>query len=413
MHRQVVITGMGLISPIGNDVDSAWQSAIKGRSGIDRINAFDPSNLKSQIAGEVKDFNPLQYLERSDVRRMDRVVQLGVSAAGQALDDAGWDADKMDPQRAGVIIGSGVAGVMTIIKQQKVLEEKGASRVSPFMVPAIIADMAAGLTAIKFGLQGPNMAISAACATGTFVIGESAEIIARGAADVMLAGGSEAAICELALAGMDSMGALCCTFNHSPELASRPFDKDRAGFVFGEGGAALLLEEREHAQARGAHIYAEVLGYGATNDAYHLAAPDPQAKGVIRSMQLALEQAKLCPEQINYINAHGTSTILNDKSETLAVKNVFGDSAYNVPISSTKSISGHLLGAAGVLEAILCVKALETGIIPPTINYTTPDPECDLDYVPNTARQADLHFVLSNSFGFGGHNASIILGRSH
>ncbi len=411
MRKRVVITGMGLISPIGKEVATAWEAAVAGRSGISRITSFDPSQFKTQIAAEVKAFDPQQYMDRTEARRMDRVVQFAVNAAGQALDDTGWKPEEHDGRRAGIIIGTGIGGVGTILDQQAVLEKRGPSRVSPFTVPAILPDMPAGFTALKFGLKGPNMSIVAACATGNYAIGEASEIVARGAADLMLAGGSEAAIRPLALAGLDAMGALCSTCNDRPERASRPFDKDRNGFIFGEGAAMLVLEEREHALARGAHIYAEILGYGATNDAYHIAAPDPEAAGVIEAMQLALAQARQRPEQIDYINAHGTSTVLNDKTETRAIKAVLGEAAYHTPVSSTKSITGHLLGAAGALEAILTIKALETGVIPPTINYTTPDPECDLDYVPNQARQAELKIALSNSFGLGGHNATIILKR--
>jgi len=410
--RQVVITGMGAVTPLGNDVDTTWDAVVAGRTGVAGISYFDPSDLKTQIAAEVKGFDPQRYLSRREIRRMDLTVQMAVDAAGQAIDDAALDMERIDPYRIGVIIGSGIGGISTLLEQQRVLEERGPGRVSPFVIPAILSDMPGGYTAIRFGVKGPNFAVVAACATGNVAIGEAAGMIASGAADVVLAGGVEAAITSLTIAGFDAMKALCSTFNDAPERASRPFDRDRAGFVAGEGAGVLIMEERSHAVSRGARIRAAFLGYGATDDAFHVAAPDPEAAGAAKAMALALERAAISPEEVDYINAHGTSTPLNDATETRAIKLVFGESAYRVPVSSTKGAIGHLLGAAGAVEAILVVRALEMGIIPPTINYEHPDPDCDLDYVPNEPRRSRLRIAASNAFGFGGHNACLILGRA-
>lgn len=408
-RRRVVITGLGALTPLGNDVASTWETCIAGKSGVARITLFDPSPFVTQFAAEVKGFDPEAHLGRKEARRMDRFTQFAVVASRQALEDARLDLEHEDRTRIGVIIGSGIGGIGTITATVDLMRERGPSRVSPFFVPMMLPDTAPGQVAILFGLKGPNMCVTSACASSANAIGEATEIIRRGAADMILAGGAEAGIVPVALAGFNVMGAVS-TRNDAPERASRPFDAQRDGFVMGEGAAILVLEELEHAKARGAHIYAEVLGYGASADAFHITAPDETGDGAVRSMRLALEDAGLGPEAVDYINAHGTSTILNDKTETRAIKTVFGERAYDIPISSTKSMHGHLLGAAGAVEALICVKALENGILPPTINYEYPDPECDLDYIPNVARRVPVRVVMSNSFGFGGHNASLVFG---
>jgi 3-oxoacyl-[acyl-carrier-protein] synthase II len=410
VRERVVITGLGCVSPLGNDPDTTWQNALTGKSGAGPITLYAAEKHEVRIACEVKDFDPVALLGRREARRMDRFTQFAVAAAGQALADAKLAITEANRQRVGVLVGTGIGGLGTVLAEHNLMHEKGPTRVSPFLVPMMLPDSAGGQIAIQFGMRGPNLAVTSACATGTNAVGEAAETIRRGAADAMLAGGAEAAIVELAMAGFASMGALSRR-NHDPQRASRPFDKDRDGFVAGEGAAVLVLESETHARARGAPIYAEVLGYGVTNDAYHVSAPLENGEGAVACMRMALAHAGLQPQAINYLNAHGTSTPLNDKSETAAVKTVFGESAYDLPISSTKSMTGHLLGAAGGLEALLCVKALLTGILPPTINYETPDPECDLDYVPNTPRRTDPRIAMSNSFGFGGHNACLIVGK--
>jgi 3-oxoacyl-[acyl-carrier-protein] synthase II len=410
MTTRVVITGMGCLSPLGNSVPATWETAIAGKSGVGPITHFDAKDFATRFAAEVKGFDPAALFGRKDARRMDRYTQFAVAATQEALADAGLKITDENRERIGVYIGTGIGGIGTLLTEVEVFREKGPRRVSPFMVPMMLPDTAGGQIAILFGMRGPNLGINAACATGSNTIGEAAEVIRRGAADVMIAGGAEAAIIPLAVAGFSVMGATS-TRNDAPEKASRPFDKDRDGFVVGEGGAVLVLESEEHAQARGARIYGEVLGYGITNDAYHISAPLENGAGAVTCMRLALKQAQFKPEAIDYLNAHGTSTPLNDKSETAAVKTVFGEKAYDLAISSTKSMTGHLLGAAGALEAIFCLKALLHAILPPTINYETPDPECDLDYVPNQARRKSVRRVMSNSFGFGGHNACLILGQ--
>ena len=410
MTHRVVVTGLGTINPLGNDVATSWQNAIAGKSGVGRITHFDPSTHKVQIAAEVKGFDPAEHFGSRDARRLDRYSQLALVAARQAIADAGWQLDHMERDRVGVIIGSGIGGASTFARDVLVYEKRGPARVSPFLVPMMLADTAPGLVAIEFGLRGPNFAVVSACASGTNAVGEAFHVIRRGDADAMLVGGADAVIIPVAMAGLEVMTALSKR-NDDPEHASRPFDAKRDGFVMGEGATFLALETLEHAQARGATILAEVVGYGSTNDAFHITAPDAEGAGAALCMQNALRSAGLEPQQISYINAHGTSTRLNDKSETAAIKAVFGDYAYRLPVSSTKSMTGHLLGGAGALEAMFSVLAIRDGIIPPTINYEFPDPECDLDYVPNEARRADLNFVLSNSFGFGGHNASIIFGK--
>jgi 3-oxoacyl-[acyl-carrier-protein] synthase II len=408
MLRRVVITGLGAVSPIGNDVNTLWANVTAGRSGIGPITHFDASDLGVRIAGEVKDFDPLALLGRKEARRMDRFTQMAMAATMQALDDSGLKITPDNSERVGVIIGSGIGGIHTIVSEVSTLREKGPKRVSPFMVPMMLSDTAPGMVAIAFGIRGPNLSVVSACATGSNAIGEAVEMIRYGRIDAALAGSAEAAIIPIAIAAFDVMGALS-TRNDDPQKASRPFDKNRDGFVAGEGAGVLILEEIEHARARGARIYGEITGYGATADAYHITAPEETGAGAAAAMRLALAQSGLKPTDIDYLNAHGTSTPLNDKSETAAIKQALGEAAYDVAISSTKSMTGHLLGAAGSVEAVICVKALQEQLIPPTINYETPDPDCDLDYVPNTARRKTIHHVMSNSFGFGGHNACLII----
>ena len=407
---RVVVTGLGTINPLGHDVATTWEALVAGRSGVDYITLFDPSPYQTRFAGEVKGFDAQALLGRKEARRLDRFAQFAMVAARQAVADAGLIEDGVPPERIGVVFGSGVGGIGTIMDQHQVLLKRGPRRISPFFIPMMLADTAPAQIAITYGFRGPNMVVATACASGTNAVGEAMELIRRGVADVVVAGGAEAAIVPIALAGFNVMGALS-THNEDPAGACRPFDAERDGFVMGEGAAVLVLERLEHAQARGATIYAEVLGYGASADAYHLAAPEETGGGAALAMQAALESAGIPPTVVDYVNAHGTGTVLNDKSETRAIKAVFGDHAYRLAISATKSMTGHLLGAAGALEALICVKTLQEGIIPPTINYRTPDPECDLDYVPNEARPAPVEIALSNSFGFGGHNASLILAR--
>jgi 3-oxoacyl-[acyl-carrier-protein] synthase II len=410
MQNRIVITGMGCISPLGNDPDTLWKNTREGKSGVNRITRYDTTDFKSKIAAEVLDFDSAALFGSREVRRMDRFSQFAVAAAQQAVQNAAITIDDANRARIGVIIGTGIGGLNTIYEQMQVFMERGPSRVSPFLVPMMLPDTAASMVAIYLGVQGPNLAVTSACASGTNALGEAAEVIRRGQADMILAGGSESVIVPIAMAGLSVMGALS-ERNDDPQRASRPFDLHRDGFVMGEGSAILVLEELDHARRRGARILAEINGYGATNDAYHISAPIENGSGAARCMQIALDRGGLKPQDIHYINAHGTSTQLNDKSETAAIKTVFGEYSYHIPISSTKSMTGHLLGAAGALEAVLCVKALQDQVIPPTINYETPDPACDLDYVPNQARPANLDHIMSNSFGFGGHNATIILSR--
>jgi 3-oxoacyl-[acyl-carrier-protein] synthase II len=408
MHERVVITGLGCISPLGNDIPSMWKNIIAGKSGIGPITTYDASEFKTKIAAEVKDFDGSALFGSREARRLDRFTQFALAAAQQAVKDAGLTIDDSNRDRIGVVIGSGIGGLATLAENMRVLAEKGPSRVSPFLVPMMLIDSSPGMIAIQLGVRGPNFAVVTACATGTNAIGEAACVIRRGQAEVILAGGSEATILPIAMAGMSVMGALS-NCNDDPQRASRPFDLLRDGFVMGEGAGVLVLESLDHAKARGANILAEIIGYGATNDAYHVSAPSENGLGAAKCMRMALDDARLSIQDIDYINAHGTSTPLNDKSETAAIKAVFGERAYQLPISSTKSMTGHLLGAAGALEAAICVKVLQEGLLPPTINYENPDPVCDLDYIPNTARRAEVHTIMSNSFGFGGHNAVIIL----
>lgn len=401
---------MGAVTPIGNDVPTFWRNLVAGRSGISRIDAFDVSQYPVQIAGQVRDFDPGQYVDPREARRLDRYAQFAVAAAVQAVRDAGLEITPENGERVGVYIGSGVGGIHTLLENYRTLLERGPRRVSPTVVPMMIANMASGQVSILFGAKGPNLAPVSACATGTHAIGDSYKLIQRGAADVMIAGGSEAAIVDLALAGFSNAKALS-TRNDEPERASRPFDAERDGFVMSEGAGVVVLESLEHAKARGARIYAEIIGYGMSGDAYHIVAPEPEGNGAFRAMREALADAGIRPEDVDYINAHGTSTDLGDKLETLAIKKAFGDHARKVAISSNKSMIGHLLGAAGAVEAIATILTIQDGVIPPTINLEHPDPECDLDYVPNVAREAPVRVAISNSFGFGGHNATIVLRR--
>jgi 3-oxoacyl-[acyl-carrier-protein] synthase II len=410
MRRRVVVTGLGCISPVGNDVETFWRNITAGKSGVGPITHYDTSEHKVRFAAEVKDFDASALFGNREARRMDRFTQFALAAAGQAIESASLPLGEDNRDRVGAVIGTGIGGLGTLFEQMLVYIDRGPNRVSPFTVPMMLPDTAAGIMAINLGLRGPNFAIVTACASGTNAIGEACEVIRRGQADVILAGGSEAVIVPIAMASLGVMGALS-TRNDDPDHASRPFDLDRDGFVMGEGAAVLVLEALEYAQARGVEILAEVIGYGSTNDAYHISAPAENGAGAARCMQMALDDAGIDIGDIDYINAHGTSTPLNDKSETAAIKTVFGEQAYNIPISSTKSMTGHLLGASGAIEALVLVQAIQTGVLPPTINYKTPDPDCDLDYVPNQARSVDVDVVMSNSFGFGGHNATIILHR--
>jgi 3-oxoacyl-[acyl-carrier-protein] synthase II len=412
MKTRVVITGVGTISPLGQDVPTTWEGLVRGRSAVGPITHFDTRDLKVKIAAEVKDFDPVGRFGIRDARRMDRYTHLALAAADEALAQAGLSATETTASRIGVVLGSGVGGIGTIFETERVVQERGPRRVNPFAVPMMLADTAPGQIAIKYGFRGPNFTITSACASGTNAVGEATSVIRRGDADAVVTGGADAALVRTAIGAFANMGALSTGWNDEPQRASRPFDAKRDGFVAGEGAGILVLESLEFARQRGAPILAEVLGYGASADAYHITAPLADGSGATQAMQAALTDAGVAPQDVDYLNAHGTSTLLNDKGETLAVKAVFGDYAYVLPISSTKSMTGHLLGGAGALEAIVCVQAIREGIIPPTLNQEFPDPECDLDYVPNQARPAALRTAMSNSFGFGGHNATIIIGAS-
>jgi len=404
--RRVVVTGVGAVTPLGNDVATSWSNLIQGKSGIGPLTRLNPDDFPAKVAGEVKDFQPEKYINPKDVRKMDRFTHYAIAAALEAVEDAQLVIDEDNAHRVGVWIGSGIGGIETIENQHKNFLERGYRRVSPFFVPMLIPDMAAGQVSILLGAKGINSCTVTACATGTNSIGDAFKAIQRGDADVMVTGGTEAPITNMAMAGFSSARAL--STNPDPKTASRPFDKNRDGFVIAEGAGIVILEELEHALKRGAKIYAEVVGYGMTGDAYHITAPAPGGEGGARAMQMALDDAGMRPEEIEYINAHGTSTEYNDKFETAAIKKVFGEHAYQIPVSSTKSMTGHLLGASGAVEAIFSVLAIKESVIPPTINLETPDPDCDLDYVPNEARRQPVRAVLSNSFGFGGHNATLI-----
>lgn len=404
--RRVVVTGVGMITPLGNDVDTTWKGILEGKSGIGPLTRLNADEFPVKVAAEVKDFNPELFMDKTDARKMDRFTQYAVASALMAVKDANLTINEENAPRVGVWIGSGIGGMETFEQQFEIFQNRGYRRVSPFFVPMMIPDMAAGQVSITLGAKGFNSCTVTACATGTNSIGDAFKVIQRGDADVMITGGTEAPITKMSVAGFSANKAL--STNPDPQTACRPFDKNRDGFIIGEGAGIVVLEELEHALARGAHIYAEIVGYGATGDAYHITAPAPAGEGGARAMKMALHDAGLKPEEIDYINAHGTSTDYNDKFETLAVKEVFGDYAYKLPISSTKSMTGHLLGAAGGIEEIFTLLAMRDSMLPPTINYETPDPECDLDYVTNAARPKELKAAMSNSLGFGGHNATII-----
>ncbi|MFN8489298.1 MAG: beta-ketoacyl-ACP synthase II [Caldilineaceae bacterium] len=410
---RVVITGMGAITPLGHTVEETWQNLIAGRSGIDHIKNFDTTDLQTTFAGEVKNFDPTKYMDRKEIRRVDPYLQFAIAAAQEAVADAKLDFSAEDPARIGVVAGSGIGGIQSAQEGLEGIRTKGLRRVSPFLIPNLLPDSITGRIAIEFNLHGLNHSVISACATGTSASGEAFEVLRRGDADVMLAGGAEAALTPMLMSGFAIMGALSQN-NADPAGACRPFDKDRDGFVMSEGAAILVLETEEHAKARGARIYAEVIGFGSSNDAFHMAAPHEQGRGAVDAMRMALRKAAaygVQPTQIDYINAHGTATRINDVVETGAIKQVLGEHAYKVRISSTKSMLGHLLGGAGAIEAIICAKTINTGLVPPTINLHTPDPECDLNYTPLYTQQADVCVTLSNSFGFGGHNACIMLRR--
>jgi len=406
-ERRVVITGLGVVAPVGNSVTDFWNNLIASKSGVEKITAFDATPFDTQIAAQVKNFDPLPaFPSPKEIRRTDRYSQFGVHAAWQALKDSGLDLNKTDPNAVGAFIGSGIGGLQTTSEQLKVLFERGPGRLSPFMIPMLISNMASGLVSMYFNLRGPNFATCSACATANHAIGEAWRTIKMGDANVMFAGGAEATIVPIGIGGFCAMRAMS-TRNDDPQRASRPFDKDRDGFVMGEGSGVVVLEELEHAKARGAKIYAELAGYGNTADAHHLTAPSPGGEGAARCMKMALRNGGLNTTDIDYVNAHGTSTPQGDIAETEAIKSVFGEHARKLVVSSTKGATGHMLGAAGAVETIVCIKAIETDTVPPTINYETPDPECDLDYVPNTARKLKVNAIVNNSFGFGGHNATI------
>jgi len=405
--RRVVVTGVGAVTPVGNTAEEFWAALLQGKSGIGPITRFDASPLPTKIAGEVKGFDSLRYIDKKDDRKLDPFLKYAIACAVMAVEDAGLNVERVDRTRFGVLVGSGIGGISTLLDTHKILLDKGPDRVSPFFIPMLIINMASGLISMRFGAKGPNSSVVTACATGNHAIGDALKIIQRNDADVMIAGGSEAIIVPLTFAGFCQMKAMS-TRNDDPPRASRPFDAGRDGFVCGEGGGLLVLESLEHALARDARIYAEVVGYGMTGDAYHMTAPDPDADGAARAMSLAVRDAGIEPSTVGYINAHGTSTPYNDKSETMAIKRVFGEHARKLAVSSTKSMTGHLLGAAGGIEAIATTLAIHHGVLPPTINYEKPDPDCDLDYVPNQARKQDVDVALSNAFGFGGTNATVV-----
>jgi len=408
--RRVVVTGVGLVTPVGIGKEETWQAICEGKSGIDYIKKFDATGFRSQIAGEVKGFKPESFLDPKEIKRTDLFVQYALAATKMALEDANFAVNNGNAERTGVIIGTGLGGLVTLEKNHKILLEKGQDKVSPFLIPMMIANMAPGQIAIFFGAKGPNTCVVTACASGTHAVGEAFKLIKQGYADAMITGGTEATITPLALSGFCNMKALSF-YNDDPKKASRPFDKNRDGFVMAEGSGILILEELEHAKKRGANIYCEIVGYGLNGDAYHITAPSPGGEGAVQCMKMALEDAKVAPDEVDYINAHGTSTPYNDLCETIAIKKVFKDHSKILMISSTKSMTGHALGAAGGMEAIFTALTIKTGVIPPTINYEYPDPECDLDYVPNQAREKKVKFALSNSFGFGGTNACLVFKR--
>jgi 3-oxoacyl-[acyl-carrier-protein] synthase II len=411
-RRRVVVTGCGALTPVGNTTEEYWSALSQGRSGVGPITKFDATGYPTRIAAEVRGFDPLAFVDKKEARRLDPYLQYAIACSAMAVGDAGLDTGRVDAHRFGVLIGSGIGGISTLLEGEEIRKTKGFDRVSPFVIPMLIINMAAGLVSMRFGAKGPNSSVVTACATGNHAIGDAFKIIQRGDADVMIAGGAEAIIVPLTIAGFCAMKAMS-TRNDEPDKASRPFDAGRDGFVCGEGGGIVILEALEHAERRDARIYAEVIGYGMTGDAHHMTAPDPEGDGAMRAMTLALADAGVAPTDVGYINAHGTSTPYNDKFETLAIKRVFGGHAGRLAVSSTKSMTGHLLGAAGGIEAIATVLALHHGLLPPTINYETPDPECDLDYVPNQARKQDIDVAMSNAFGFGGTNATLAFRKYH
>lgn len=406
--RRVVVTGVGAVSPIGIGNAANWDALVNGRSGIGLITRFDASDMPVKVAGEIKGFNPEEYIDKKEIKKMDLFIQYALGAAHYAMQDSGLSITEENAERVGVLVGAGLGGLPTIEKYHSALLEGGYKKISPFFIPMLIINLAPGHISIKYGAKGPNISSVSACATATHSIGDAYHIIARGDADAMIAGGTESTVTPLGIGGFAAMKALCDSHNDTPETSSRPFDKTRDGFVMGEGAGIVVLEEYESARKRGAKIYAEIAGYGLTGDAYHLTAPAPGGEGAARCMAMALKNAGVNPEQVSYINAHGTSTPMNDLYETMAIKTVFGDHARKVNISSTKSMTGHLLGAAGGVEAVFTCMAMDKGIVPPTINYAEPDPECDLDYVPNTAREARVDYAMSNNFGFGGTNATLL-----
>ncbi|MEW6354730.1 MAG: beta-ketoacyl-ACP synthase II [Planctomycetota bacterium] len=409
-RRRVVITGVGAVTAFGDEKETLWNALCEGRSGISNITSFDTTAFDVKFAGEIKDFDPGKFLDRKAVRHLDRFAQLAVAAADLAIKDSGLDVAKVDALRVGVVVGSGIGGLTEIESQHSMLIERGPSRVSPFMIPKLMVNAAAGQISIRHGLRGPNTAVATACASGANALGDAFKIIQRGDADIAISGGSEAAVTPMGLSGFSQMRAISRR-NDAPQKASRPFDKDRDGFVMAEGAGILVLEELEYAKKRGARIYAEFLGYGMSGDAWNITAPDPDGQGAARAMKAALDDAGLAPEQVDYINAHGTSTPLNDAIETKSIRHVFNNHADKLAVSSTKSMLGHMLGASGGVELVICALVAERGVVPPTTNYETPDPECDLDYVPNQAREMSPKIIMSNSFGFGGHNASLIIGK--
>ncbi|PIZ20947.1 MAG: beta-ketoacyl-[acyl-carrier-protein] synthase II [Deltaproteobacteria bacterium CG_4_10_14_0_8_um_filter_43_12] len=410
MKRRVVVTGLGAVTPLGIGAEKTWKALCAGKSGIGRISRFDTTNFQTKIAGEVKDFDPEDFLDKKQVRRMDSFVHYCMAATIMAMEDSKLEVANQDAERIGVLIGTGLGGLPTLEKNHTLLIEGGPKKISPFFIPMMIANMAPGQIAIHFGIKGPNTCVVTACAAGSHAIGDSYKLIQRGDADIVITGGTEATITPLNIGGFNAMKAIS-TNNDEPEKASRPFDKNRDGFVPAEGAGTIILEELELALKRGANIYGEIVGYGLTSDAFHITAPDPQGSGAARCMKMALLDANILPSEVNYINAHGTSTPMNDTIETLAIKTVFNEYSKKIPVSSTKSMTGHLLGAAGGVEAVFTILTIRDGIIPPTINYETPDPDCDLDYVPNVARKADVRIAISNSFGFGGTNATLVFKR--
>ena len=410
MKRRVVVTGLGAVTPLGIGAEKTWKALCAGKSGIGRISRFDTTNFQTKIAGEVKDFDPEDFLDKKQVRRMDSFVHYCMAATIMAMEDSKLEVANQDAERIGVLIGTGLGGLPTLEKNHTLLIEGGPKKISPFFIPMMIANMAPGQIAIHFGIKGPNTCVVTACAAGSHAIGDSYKLIQRGDADIVITGGTEATITPLNIGGFNAMKAIS-TNNDEPEKASRPFDKNRDGFVPAEGAGTIILEELELALKRGANIYGEIVGYGLTSDAFHITAPDPQGSGAARCMKMALLDANISPHEVDYINAHGTSTPLNDTIETIAIKTVFNEYSKKIPVSSTKSMTGHLLGAAGGVEAVFTILTIRDGIIPPTINYETPDPDCDLDYVPNVARRADVRIAISNSFGFGGTNATLVFKR--